>query len=742
MSTRYNTGNPIESTDVRDMSDNAKNFDDFANSKSNEFTDRFGVERKTIHGMNSQFDSHILNMGFTRVGTFAAGATLTNPRQTLLWDVADGGDGQEYGWSGAFPKVVPATSTPASTGGISVGAWISRFDPELRIQARESLRRSYAESGYNLVAGSFEAGGTLVNSNDVLLHEATGKAFTGPAGTVPAGTNPSAGGFTDRSSEVLRGQLLNGPMKLIGARFAMRDIISLMDYAVGDGVADDIAALDLAMAAASNGAIIISPPGKTYAISRTWYVNRPNVKIYLHGAKLVPIAGANRELAYNAMYVGGGTGPLLEGVEVEGVEIDGYTGGFDAGIFIDGVRRCHVRNNYIHDVGNSPLVNTREAGFGIEITHRSARGLTVNEDLFINNNIFKNIGGKGDLRGDFILVSDVHGVVIDGNKGVGCTRMGIALTTQVTKARVTNNYLSDIYLAAIDLESEQKTGDLSQVYIAGNMLTRFGMKPATGGYVGGQYFGIDVHDTVNRVIITGNIITDGDPDNVGNYTRAISGINNAKEVIITSNYISGVSDVLHNLSGNAMRKIVFSNNVCEAKVNGVWVAEEAEVTIVGNRIAVSGNGYPISISTSVSSPSIIMGNVLKTAGVCALRLYGAGLVTTNANFLDAGSLAAPDADMTSIIGIYNWYGADNMMTITDNMLRGAGSATGIRFVRSGATQKAIVRDNHYSGVTTRIDGMDTNAQVDSGGVQVTAPNGTQWIIKVDDAGVVSAVSVT
>lgn len=142
MSTRYNTGNPIESTDVRDMSDNAKNFDDFANSKSNEFTDRFGVERKTIHGMNSQFDSHILNMGFTRVGTFATGATLTNPRQTLLWDIADGGDGQEYGWSGSFlpsGKIVPPNSTPSSTGGIAIGAWISRYDPALKDQLAQSI---------------------------------------------------------------------------------------------------------------------------------------------------------------------------------------------------------------------------------------------------------------------------------------------------------------------------------------------------------------------------------------------------------------------------------------------------------------------------------------------------------------------------------------------------------------------------------------------------------------------------
>ena len=221
MSTRYNTGNPIESTDVRDMSDNAKNLDLFSNSSDMAFDDRFGVERKTIHGMNSEFndeiiemnsefdsnqasmnakfESHILSMGFTRVGTFAAGATLTNTRQTLLWDIADGGDGQEYGWSGAFPKVVPPLSTPNTTGGIAVGAWMSRFDPEMRGQVREALRRSYAEAGYNLVDGSFEAGGTLVNANDVLLQEATCKGFTGPAGPVAAGTDPASGGFVDVS---------------------------------------------------------------------------------------------------------------------------------------------------------------------------------------------------------------------------------------------------------------------------------------------------------------------------------------------------------------------------------------------------------------------------------------------------------------------------------------------------------------------------------------------------------------
>ena len=177
MSTRYNTGNPIESTDVRDMSDNAKNFDEFSVSTKHTFSDRLGVTRKTIRGMNAEFDYQILNMGFARVGTFATGATLTNTRQVLLWDIADGGDGHEYGWTGVFPKIVPAGSTPLTTGGIAFGAWMSRFDPEMRGQVREALRRSYADAGYNLVAGSFEIGGTVTSATDVLLYEADGHAY-------------------------------------------------------------------------------------------------------------------------------------------------------------------------------------------------------------------------------------------------------------------------------------------------------------------------------------------------------------------------------------------------------------------------------------------------------------------------------------------------------------------------------------------------------------------------------------
>ncbi|MFQ2706216.1 hypothetical protein ACK3ZA_04960 [Aeromonas caviae] len=74
----------------------------------------------------------------------------------------------------------------------------------LRAEVMELYRRSYAEAGYNVV-GTFQAGFTYVNANDVGIDETTGKGFTGPAGTVAAGTDPASGVFVDRSGVLLRG---------------------------------------------------------------------------------------------------------------------------------------------------------------------------------------------------------------------------------------------------------------------------------------------------------------------------------------------------------------------------------------------------------------------------------------------------------------------------------------------------------------------------------------------------------
>lgn len=142
----YGTGNPVlpnGSVDVRDGIDNIQSFDIFMNADEDTYNQRDGGVVKTVHGMigefnqlisdqESEFNQHITGMAFTRVGTFESGTTLDDLREVLLWDVSDGGDGHEYGWTGSFPKVVAPNSTPSSSGGIGPGAWVDRTDVTLR----------------------------------------------------------------------------------------------------------------------------------------------------------------------------------------------------------------------------------------------------------------------------------------------------------------------------------------------------------------------------------------------------------------------------------------------------------------------------------------------------------------------------------------------------------------------------------------------------------------------------------
>lgn len=72
-----------------------------------------------------------------------------------------------------------------------------------KIIAREALRRSYASTGFNLVAGSFETGATTTSPTDAVWSEATGAAYYKKDGTVgSAPVAPDAGWQKIDSSHV------------------------------------------------------------------------------------------------------------------------------------------------------------------------------------------------------------------------------------------------------------------------------------------------------------------------------------------------------------------------------------------------------------------------------------------------------------------------------------------------------------------------------------------------------------
>lgn len=125
------TSLPIPSEDPRDLKFNAGKIDDFVTSDSHYYTDRFGVQRFTIAGIAYTAFEAISQFGYITIDSFEDGATLTLPNQTLRYKDT----GEYYRWDGAFPpggKVVPPGSTPASTGGVGVGSWVSVGDATLR----------------------------------------------------------------------------------------------------------------------------------------------------------------------------------------------------------------------------------------------------------------------------------------------------------------------------------------------------------------------------------------------------------------------------------------------------------------------------------------------------------------------------------------------------------------------------------------------------------------------------------
>lgn len=121
----YNTGNPVPSAALEDMTDNAQTFDALVTKTEGTTTDRLGNTRRV-------FQQILMDMGFQPLsGSFQTGATITARNQTLYDEVSH----VFYAWGGTIPVggyIVQAGSTPATSGGIGAGAWSDKTDLMLR----------------------------------------------------------------------------------------------------------------------------------------------------------------------------------------------------------------------------------------------------------------------------------------------------------------------------------------------------------------------------------------------------------------------------------------------------------------------------------------------------------------------------------------------------------------------------------------------------------------------------------
>lgn len=169
------TQNPVPSADIRDHVFAGAKLDEFITSMGWTYTDRFGVKHYTVEGINHLAQQVMDAFGYVPLAgvTFTTGATLNNPNELLF----NSADNLYYKWTGSFangPKVVPANSTPASSGGVGAGAWLSVADVaiEAKLAGKDGFQyigqaRSFSElrniepksSGQRILLASYYAGG-------------------------------------------------------------------------------------------------------------------------------------------------------------------------------------------------------------------------------------------------------------------------------------------------------------------------------------------------------------------------------------------------------------------------------------------------------------------------------------------------------------------------------------------------------------------------------------------------------
>lgn len=147
------TQDAVPSESPRDLKFNAGKIDEFVTSMGWTYTDRFGVKHYTIEGINYLAQQVMNAFGYVTLSdvTFTTGATVSNPNEVLF----NTADNTYYKWTGSFAggvKVVPANSTPQSSGGVGVGKWLSVGDTVLRTELQRGQFRTDATSCY-YVAG-------------------------------------------------------------------------------------------------------------------------------------------------------------------------------------------------------------------------------------------------------------------------------------------------------------------------------------------------------------------------------------------------------------------------------------------------------------------------------------------------------------------------------------------------------------------------------------------------------------
>lgn len=523
----------------------------------------------------------------------------------------------------------------------------------------------------------------------------------------------------------------------------LNETVSVLDFgAVGDGVANDAAAINLALA---TGKDVYLPQGFTFLVNGTPLEPVGNQRIYGGGRLL----NTTDTIPHQIIKIEG-----VDNVTIDGLWLDCTRG--EAG-------RCYGITT--QDAENTTIQNCRS---------------TVATFLFIwrlskNTKVLNNTTSAGQFAvatgGDALGNTDglVEDTLISGNYFTGASTEAIDINWDTQRCIITDNMLVGNSIADFEEQIDVGGGDVNgcrDIVISNNTIDGAGI--ATGAilikqnavvptrYVtisGNTMRGFDgtvagkmaVRITRSEyVTMTGNTI-------VGAY-RGIVVDTDALFVTVQGNIINATeTDAIKVVTATARNVAIIDNQIYRsgqltsaagADRSGITVADAVGVEIRGNSLRecglsapTGGGGYgnAILLLSSATRP-VVIGNTVIQAGSNGIncvaveaiiqgnyvKLCGSGGILVSATHANCQGNTVSDNSViaTDAYGIQVAAGADFSIICGNKIFdtRGTKLQNGLRFV--GAADRLIVNNNiSYNNLTTNITGQGslTNSLVGAAG---------------------------
>ena len=373
------------------------------------------------------------------------------------------------------------------------------------------------------------------------------------------------------------------------AQSKMRDVVSVKDFgAVGDGVADDTAAIQAALTAGAGKSVYF--PAGSYAINAALSVP---ANTYVYAESGTATVTQSTAAGTNAFTYAG------DGITVDGLKIVGPNSGIGSAVRADSrnnptIKNCQVQN-WLYGIQFRGCKN-------FTVTDNRVWGGTYDSGSSSDIFIYGSTGApssRGIITGNFCLSNNDNGISVDTNSGDkevlissnvvnplqsdGVTpladannrrRYGIVVGyngTVNTRAIVSGNIVRDVPYSGIYMNAA--TLPVGDVSITGNNVSRCGfgtLYPADSSLRAGIFCNGGADS------ITGNVVVD----------CSTAGIKIAPGYTYSST--------------NQPRAVISSNNVARTDGYGIWLTIRPHGYLVtGNRIINSTN-YNIFCETTFS----------------------------------------------------------------------------------------------------------------------------------------------